>query len=77
MSWFAGMPRKRTKFGAWLNEHRLSQTELSRMSGVSSTTINSLSTGRAERPTRLTGRKLMRAVREIDPGVKESDFWDV
>jgi len=77
MRWFAGMERKRSVFGKWLDNKGISQTELSQRSGVASKTINSLATGDVGRPTRRTGQRLMDVIRKVDPGAKESDFWDV
>ena len=75
--WFAGMERRRSRFGEWLEREGLSQLEVSRMSGVSQQTINGLATGDVKRPTRLTARKLMSALKEVDPEVTLGDFWDV
>ncbi len=75
MMWIFKAPR--TRFGKWLDQIGISQTDLSRSSGVPITTISSLARGEAKKPTRLTGRKLMKAIREIDPEAKERDFWDV
>ncbi|GLG02268.1 hypothetical protein Alches_23090 [Alicyclobacillus hesperidum subsp. aegles] len=75
MRWFAGMERNRSKFGEWLERHGVSQTDLSKMSGVPDSTINNLATSRAQHPTRLTARKLMEAIREIDPEARFEDFW--
>ena len=51
--------------------------KLSELSGLPIGTISALSRGDHNRPTRLTVRKLMKAIREIDPDVHEKDFWDV
>jgi transcriptional regulator with XRE-family HTH domain len=75
--WFAGMNRNRSKFGKWLDSKGVSQSEISRRSGVSDATVNNLATGKSKKPTRLTERKLRRALKEIDPKVRSSDFWDV
>lgn len=75
MRWFAGMERKRTHFGRWIEERHLSQSEIAVLSGLSQKTINSLAIGETQRPTRLTARKLMKAIREIDPNATFEDFW--
>ena len=75
--WFAGMERNRSKLGEWMDEHGISQTNLSDRSGVSYRTVQDLVRGESKRPTKLTARKLMKAIREVDPVAKESDFWDV
>ena len=75
--WFAGMERNRSKLGKWLDDHGISQMDLSTWSGVSYRTVQDLVRGESKRPTRLTARKLLRAIRDVEPSVKESDFWDV
>lgn len=75
MRWFAGMDRKRSEFGKWLEREEIAQLELSRISGVTQQTINRLATGEVSKPTRLTARKLMKAIREIDPDATFEDFW--
>lgn len=67
----------RTKFGEWLDKRGISQTELSQLSGVPRTTINSLARGEAKRPSRLTARKIVQALRDIGEDVHTRDFWDV
>ncbi len=73
--WFYGLPR--SKFGKWLDDKKISQSDLSRKSGVSDSTISSLARGESKKPTRLTARKLMKSIRAVDPEARESDFWDV
>lgn len=67
----------RSKFGQWLDEHDVSHTTMSDKSGVPGTTIGSLARGDAKNPTRLTERKLKKAMKEIDPYVDARDFWDI
>lgn len=77
MRWFAGMKRRRSKFGEWLDEKGISQSEFSRRSGVNQGTVNGLATGDVQKPTRLNARKLMKAIREIENDLELRDFWDV
>ncbi len=74
MKWF-GKPR--SKFGCWLDDHGIKQQELSKKSGVSEDTITRLANEDKRLPSRRTGQKLMKVIQEIEPGTKESDFWDV
>lgn len=67
----------RSAFGEWLDKRGISQTELSQLSGVPRTTINSLARGEAKRPSRLTARKIVNALRDLDEDVDVRDFWDV
>ena len=67
----------KSKFGKWLKNHGISHVELSKKSGVPRTTIGNLAREENRCPTRLTGQKLIKAIREIEPKVKESDFWNI
>ena len=69
--------RPRSEFGKWAKSRGVSMVKLSELSGLPIGTISALSRGDHNRPTRLTVRKLMKAIREIDPDVHEKDFWDV
>lgn len=71
--WFFGPPR--TDFGKWLDNNGISQSDLSRVSGVSVKTISDLARGRTKKPTRLTARKLIKAIRLYDAEVSMEDFW--
>lgn len=73
--WYFGPPR--SKFGKWIKRNGLTQMDVARMSGVSHTTISALATGKTKKPTRLVSRKLIDALRQVDPSVKAKDFWDV
>lgn len=67
----------RTKFGKWLDKKGITQSEFGRQSGVSVKTISDLARGRTANPTRLTSKKLMKALKSIDPTVNEKQFWDL
>lgn len=66
-----------SKFGKWMKRRGISQVEMSELSGVPRGTIGNLARDETKRPTRLTLRKLWRAIKEIDPNVDPWDFWDM
>jgi transcriptional regulator with XRE-family HTH domain len=75
MRWFAGMERKRSKFGAWLEAKGIAQQEMAQMTGISQQTINNLATGAVQTPSRLIERKLRPVLQRL--GADTSDFWDL
>ncbi len=73
-----GLGKKRSKLGKWLDKRGISQTWLSKESGVNRNTINELTSGDSDRaPTIRTVQKVLKALRKIDPGVKSDDFFDL
>jgi putative transcriptional regulator len=72
---FTGLPR--SKFGKWLDKQKVSQSDLSRISGIPISTISALVRGESESPTRLTEKKLRKAIKEIDPNMDSNDFWNI
>lgn len=67
----------RSPFGKWLDNNDISQQVVSLKSGVADATISNLASGKTKKPSRLTLRKLMKAIKEIDPSCRPGDFWDV
>lgn len=73
-----GLGKKRSKLGKWLDKRGISQTWLAKSSGVNRNTINALAAGDNERePNTRTIKKIVKALKEIDPNVKSNDFFDI
>ena len=72
-----GLGKSRTKLGRWLDKKGISQEWVSKKSGVSRDTISDLANDRDRLPTTRTIKKIMKAIREIDPKAKSSDFFDI
>lgn len=73
-----GLGKNRSKLGKWLDKRGISQTWLAKTSGVNRNTINSLTSGDNERePNTRTIKKIVKALKEIDPNVKSNDFFDI
>lgn len=74
LSLFSGKPR--SKLGKWLDKRGISQEWLVQKSNVSRNTISELCAGKRE-PSLTTVKKIMKAIREIDPNAKAEDFFDI
>jgi predicted transcriptional regulator len=73
-----GLGKKRSKLGKWLDKRGISQTWLAKTSGVSRTVISDLCNGEKKHSPRLeTIKKIMSALKKIDPNVKPTDFFDI
>jgi predicted transcriptional regulator len=73
--WGIGKPR--SKLGKWLDRKGLEQKELSKASKVDKNTITKACNDKDYIPRQDVMKKLLKAIREIDPGANMSDFWDM
>ncbi len=71
---FGGKPR--SKIGKWLDAKGISQEWLVKNSKGSRNTISELASDKRE-PTVGTVKKIMKAIREVDPGAKPDDFFNL
>jgi len=74
MPLWGGKPR--SKLGKWLDARGISQEWLSTKAKVSRNTISELAAGKRE-PTVQTVRKIMKAIKEIDPKARSDQFFDI
>lgn len=72
---FEGKPR--TKIGKWLDTRGISQEWLVRKTKISRTTISKIASDKDYSPTLATIKKIMKAIREVDPSAKPDDFFDL
>ncbi|GKU84018.1 helix-turn-helix transcriptional regulator [Niallia sp. NCCP-28] len=73
-----GLGKKRSKLGKWLDKRGMSQSWLAKASGVNRNTINALAAGDSERePNTRTIKKIVSALKKVDPNVKSNDFFDI
>jgi predicted XRE-type DNA-binding protein len=72
-----GLGKKRSKFGKWIDKKGLKQQWIVEKSGVSRSTISQLASEDDREPTIKNARKIIKALREIDPNVKQDDFWSM
>ncbi|PCH30143.1 helix-turn-helix transcriptional regulator [Campylobacter sp. 1] len=72
---FAGKPR--TKLGKWLDARGITQEWLVRKTKIHRGTISKIASDKDYSPTLPTIKKLMKAIREVDPSAKADDFFDM
>lgn len=75
MGLFGGKPR--TRIGRWLDARGITQEWLVRKTKVNRTTISKIASDKEYSPTLPTIKKIMRAIREIDPNARPDDFFDM
>lgn len=72
-----GLGKRRSKLGKWLDKYGLEQQELAQEAKVSKNTITKACNETDYLPRSDVMKKILKAVRKIDPGAKMSDFWDM
>ncbi|MDK7669535.1 helix-turn-helix domain-containing protein [Cytobacillus oceanisediminis] len=69
--------KPRTKLGNFLDLRGISQEWLVKKTKVSRNTISKLSSDETYSPTLATVKKVMAAIREVDPTARPEDFFDI
>ena len=72
-----GLGKQRTKLGEWLNNKGIKQEWVAEKGGVGRTTVSNACTDPDYIPSGTTIQKIIKALREIDPGVRADRFWDL
>ncbi len=72
-----GLGKKRSRLGKWLDSNDLTQGWLSSESKLNKATISRLCASDDNTPNLKTMQKILKAVRKVDPGVKQEDFWSM
>lgn len=70
-----GLGKKRSKLGKWLDQRGVTQQWLSRESSVNNKTVSYMASDDNYLPTMKTAKKILSALRKVDPTVKQDDFW--
>lgn len=71
--------KKRSKFGAYIDEHGITQDVLCKATGLNKKTLSRICNEDSASLRAITRQALVEAVRELtgNKRVKETDFWDV
>jgi DNA-binding XRE family transcriptional regulator len=73
--WGAG--KKRTKLGKFIDKRSFSQEDLISASKVNRTTVSRICNDPSYTPSMSTVKKVMKAIRALDPNAKTDDFFDI
>lgn len=69
--------KRRSKLGKMLDRHGYSQEELREESGVSRNTVSKACNDPDYVPSPIVMKKLMKAIRKVDPGAPVDKYFDV
>lgn len=70
-----GLGKPRSRLGKWLDRHGLKQKWLEDETGLSDETISRLANKEDASPNQKTIKRIMQAIRKVDPSAKADDFW--
>jgi predicted transcriptional regulator len=72
-----GLGKPRSKIGKFIDKHGYTIQDLSKASKVNRNTLGKVYSDKNYIPSPKTMKKLLEAIRKIDPNAKVSDFWDM
>jgi hypothetical protein len=72
-----GLGKDRSKLGRWMDNKGIKQEWLVAKSGLGRGTISSACSDEGYIPSGTSIQKIIKALREHDPSVRASQFWDL
>ena len=72
-----GTGKKRTKLGKFIDRKGYSQEDLISASKVNRTTISRLCNDPSYSPSLSTVKKIMKAIKQLEPSARPDDFFDI
>ncbi len=70
-----GIGKKRTPLGEWLDKKGIPQEWIVKETKLNKFTISKLANKTDHIPSGRTMKKILQALRKIDPNIKQDDFW--
>lgn len=72
-----GLGKQRSKLGKWMDQRGIKQEWLIQKADVSKGTTVKLCNEKDYSPSGSTMKKIIKALREVDPSVRADQFWDL
>lgn len=72
-----GLGKKRSLLGKWIDRSGYSQEDLVKSSGVSRNTISKACSDPDYIPSSAVMKKILKALREVDPSIRADQFWEM
>jgi predicted transcriptional regulator len=72
-----GLGKKRSKIGKFIDKHGYTQEDLMKAAKIGRSTASRICSDPDYSPTVNTIKKIMKAIRQIDPNAKSDDFFDI
>lgn len=72
-----GLNKKRSKVGRFIDRHGYTQEELMKAAKIGRSTVSRVCSDPDYVPSGSTIKKIMKAIRQLDPNAKTDDFFDM
>ncbi|WP_169091506.1 transcriptional regulator [Paenibacillus sp. PL91] len=72
-----GIGKNRTNFGKWLDKKGIPQEWVVKETKLNKFTISKLANNSEHIPHGRTMKKILQALRKIEPTIKQDDFWSM
>jgi DNA-binding XRE family transcriptional regulator len=72
-----GLGKTRTPLGKWIDRVGMTQEELAKSAGINRDTASSACSKLNYIPSPTVMKKILKALREVDPSVRADQFWDL
>jgi transcriptional regulator with XRE-family HTH domain len=72
-----GLGKKRSKLGKFIDQNGYSQEDLMKAAKIGRSTVSRLCSDPEYSPTANTIKKIMKAIRTLDPTARADDFFDM
>lgn len=72
-----GLGKPRTSLGKWIDQKGIKQEELSKLAGINRDTASAACSRKGYIPSPTVMKKILKALREVDPSVRADQFWDL
>lgn len=72
-----GLGKPRTELGKWIDRKGITQEELSKRAKINRDTASAACSRKGYIPSPTVIKKILKALREVDPSVKADKFWDM
>jgi transcriptional regulator with XRE-family HTH domain len=69
--------KRRSKIGKWIDKNGYTQEDLVREAKISRNTVSKVCSDPDYIPSPTVMKKILKAIRKIEPGIKTDKFWDI
>ncbi|WP_438449431.1 helix-turn-helix domain-containing protein [Gorillibacterium sp. sgz5001074] len=73
----SGLGKPRSKLGQYIDKRHIQQERIREATGISRDTLTRVCSDPEYVPSGSTMQKIIKALREVDPSVRASDFWNL
>jgi DNA-binding XRE family transcriptional regulator len=72
-----GLGKPRTRLGKWIDQRKIKQEELAKNAGINRDTVSEACSKDGYTPSSIVMKKILKALRDVDPSIRADQFWDL